>query len=97
MKRKTDEETSAPVDIAQNISASTNNDVRGENGTNEPGTSSSGPRTKKMRKKTSPLWNHFTIKVSDDNKGQFAYCNYCDKYRYDIVTKFSFSSTCNRF
>lgn len=39
-----------------------------------------GPSSKKKRKKTSPVWNHFTVRVSDvDNKSEFAHCHYCDK------------------
>lgn len=39
-----------------------------------------GPSARKKRKKTSHVWNHFTIKTSStDNKTKHSYCNYCDK------------------
>lgn len=39
-----------------------------------------GPSSKKKRKRTSPVWNHFSVKVSEvDNKSEYAHCHYCDK------------------
>ncbi|KAJ6647768.1 putative AC transposase, partial [Pseudolycoriella hygida] len=38
--------------------------------------------TRKKKGKTSYVWNHFSIRMSDDQKIEFAHCNYCEsKYK----------------
>lgn len=34
----------------------------------------------KKKTKTSFVWSHFTIRLADDQKTEFAHCNYCTRY-----------------
>lgn len=43
---------------------------------NEIGEGSSAP---KKKKRYSPIWKDFNIKLADDGKTEFAHCNYCTK------------------
>lgn len=46
----------------------------------EPSNDDNGPVPKKARKRTSAVWNHFSINVSDvDGENKFSRCNYCEK------------------
>lgn len=36
--------------------------------------------TRKKKGKTSYVWNHFSIRFADDQKMEFAHCNYCARY-----------------
>lgn len=36
--------------------------------------------TRKKKGKTSFVWNHFSIRPSDDQETEYAHCNYCERY-----------------
>lgn len=42
----------------------------------EAGISHAAPKKKKRH---SPIWKHYTVKLGDDGKTEFGHCNYCTK------------------
>lgn len=44
------------------------------------------PRKRAKRAKTSSMWKHFSIRLADDQKSEFAHCNYCTRFeKYMLV------------
>lgn len=44
---------------------------------NEEPNGNAGPSRK--RKRTSPMWDHFTVKFVQKENAEFAFCNHCTK------------------
>lgn len=68
MKRDKDEED----DIAQE-----GNDEEQSN--RNIGESEGNTSVPKKKKRHSPIWKHYTIKLGDDGITEFGHCNYCSK------------------
>ncbi len=49
--------------------------VQDENNQFEEGNAS----TSRKRRRTSPMWNHFTVKFVEKENAEFAYCIHCTK------------------
>lgn len=53
------------------------NDENDKDQLNEENNENAGPSRKKKR--TSTMWNHFTVKFVQKENAEFAFCNYCTK------------------
>lgn len=40
------------------------------------------PGPSKKKKRTSPMWNHFSIQFVQEQNAEFAYCKHCTKYTF---------------
>lgn len=71
MKRSSDQDAEVIRNILENEDEEYQPNLGNEN--------VEGPSAPKKKKRYSPIWKHFTLKLMDDDKTEFAHCNYCTK------------------